>query len=237
MMGVEQMVPVRRCCALLALGMVVTCAVSPSEGGLPWFKRGEPKTGSKAWWDLRAAQPPGVRQREKFGKVWPPQARPVGPRQTFIHQYHDTHYWPFPYSEEDRNYVRAATDQFVSAGWVEATTLYDYHFENSNKLNRAGQMRLRWIMQGVPSRHRYVYVQSSLTSEANQSRMENVRADAMEMTAGSGNIPPIMQRVASPLGRPAVEIEQIRKLDMESTISPRISPPITGEQGGYGPGS
>lgn len=230
------MVPKKRTCALGAI-LIAGCLLSSTvEAGLPWSKRSDYKKGTPEWWAARAAEPSGVRQKTRFGKVWPPDPRPSGPKQPFVHKYYDSHYWPHPYLQQDRDYVRQITDMQVNAGWVSATTLYDYHFDDEGGLNRAGRTRLQWIIGHVPQQYRYIFVQTSRLPSVSKTRMASTQEEATILAAG-GDIPPITARVASPLGRPAEEVDRIRRRDLETLPPPRISPAITGASSGYGPGA
>lgn len=210
-------------CALIALVVLILTIPENAFAGLPWF--GRPRKASAEWWQERAGDPPGIRQREHFGRVWPPQARPTGPKSTFIHGYYDAHYWPYPYRQQDRNTVRGITEICAQSGWMTATTLYDYHFEDSGKLNRAGRMRLQWIVQNAPAQRRHAYVQAAISPQESQARLASVQNEAT-LLAGGGAVPPVDLRTTMPEGRPAVEIDRIRRQDLSTILDPRISSPI-----------
>jgi hypothetical protein len=203
--------------------------------GLSWFSgSGCNDCEREQWYAARANDPVGARQKYYKGKYWPPVPRPTGPAQLPTHQYHAAHYWPHPYQCQDRAYVRETSKRQTNNGWMAATTLYDYHFDaETHELNRAGEIRLRWVFENAPTDQRIAFVQNGRTTTISQSRMQSTREKASEMV-GEANVPPIVLRVCSPLGRPAGEIEQIRNAEMESLPRPRISDPIsaTGANGG-----
>lgn len=191
-----------------------------------------PKRWSAAWYAEEASTPIGSRQWFRFGKSWPPWPRPTGKRPQFTAVFHAAHYWPHPYSCQDQHYVRSIIDQQVSNGWVTATTLYDYHFDREkHELTQAGLLRLRWILDNAPANHRQIYVQHARVAVAQQIRMASVQTAAAEFT-GQGNLPPIVSRITTPLGRPAAEIVDIQQALENSVPIPRISPPSnTGTSG------
>jgi hypothetical protein len=170
-----------------------------------------------------ADSPVGTRQVYKHGKQWPPYPRPTGPEQPKWHQYHAAHYWPLPYVCADRAYVYEITQAQVNKGWETETTLYEYHFlEDNQSLDRSGRMRVEWILRHVPAPHRVIWVQTGDTPETSQIRLAAVQTAVSEMIGDSGDVPPIMLRVATPVGRPAIEIDMIRKSELSTIPEPRI---------------
>jgi len=182
-----------------------------------------PEVYSEEWWALEAQKPVGARQLEKRGKVWPPYPRPADDGgQQLSHEYHAAHYWPWPYFCDDRRYVRSLSDTQIGVGWMTETTLYSYHFaEETNLLTDAGRLHLRWVIENAPPQHRAVYVQAAESADASQARLAAVQKSAAEFAA-SGSVPPITLRVTSPLGRPALEVDAIRRAEIGSIPEPRI---------------
>ena len=222
---------------LLALGTLVP---SSGEAGIfpfPWHRNAPPRMTQRraereAEYAERACEPIGSKQFTKHGKQWPPYPRPTGPANPPSHLYHAAHYWPHPYTCEDREYVRALSGAQVSNGWVTMTTLYDYHFEpNTHQLNPSGRMHVRWILENAPARHRYIFVQAAVDQAGSETRVVTAKNEAVALV-GDEQIPPVMIRVASPVGRPAEEIDAVRRLERESTLKPRISPPVGGGTAG-----
>ena len=80
---------------------------------------GGPFPFSQEWYAERAGDPPGTRQIDSHGKLWPPYPRPVGRKQTKLHAYHYAHYWPYPQNCEDEAYVRNIID--LQAGTSQCT--------------------------------------------------------------------------------------------------------------------
>lgn len=179
----------------------------------------------EAYYASRACEPIGAKQVEKHGKLWPPFPRATGPANLPSHIYHAEHYWPHPYNCQDSDYVRTISAAQVSNGWVTMTTLYDYHFDDTQQLNEPGRMQLRWILENAPTRHRFAFVQAGIDNASSETRLAAVKAEATQLV-GADQIPPVLIRVTSPLGRPAEEINDIRKLQQKSIFKPIITPPI-----------
>ena len=190
-----------------------------------------PKWHSEEWYQQRACDPPGTRQVEKYGKQWPPYARPVGQGMTFWHKYHHAHYWPHPYNCEDRDYVHGVIQQQTNNGWEIATTLHDYHFDQeSNRLNTAGDAHLRWILMQAPAQYRTAYVSRGSSDVIGQIRLAQVQESAQALVGN--NVPPILLKHDAFLGRPAVEIDTLRRLELQSIPQPRLF--VIGSAGGGG---
>jgi len=190
-------------------------------GGAVSVIAGEPAPYSDEWWALRAQDPPGTRQVEKDGKLWPPFARPVGDKQHWVHQYHHAHYWPYPYNCDDEAYVRNIWQQQAVSGWVSATTLRDYHFDpETQQLNSNGRQHLYWIVTAAPVQYRTVYVAQGLSIEEATIRQANVERVSKELCADAQV--PVLLRHEMFRGRPAQEIDQLRRLELQSMPRPRL---------------
>jgi hypothetical protein len=220
----------------IALALVVSCgwsAVELAQAGGPWSS-GED---AEDWYAARSTDPPGARQRLWKGKLWPPIPRPTGRTQLPIHRYHSAHYWPHPYNCQDQEYVRALSQSQVNNGWVQATTLFDYHFdEETHQLNRSGRIQLRWILETTSPTHRRAFVQAGGSTEVSQARLESVKTEAVSMV-GAENVPPVLLRIASPDGRAARELNKIHEMQEKSTPKPRITNPLRNDAATVGSSS
>jgi hypothetical protein len=190
------------------------------------FSAGLLMAGDKSWWggdepEERYDDLPGARQKYRHDRMWPPFPRPTGKGQKYWSKYHHAHYWPQPYVCEDRAYVNNILDQQSHAGWGSATTLHDLHFDpETNRLNSAGETHLRWILNQAPVQYRSVFVAQSHTPAISQVRVDQVRLYA-EQICGT-NLPPIMLKHDVFPGRPAIEIDTLRRLELQSIPQPRL---------------
>ena len=216
------------------LTLVVLSVSQSASAGWPFFSDGGPKRGTPEYYQYRAADPPGARQKFLYGKVWPVSPRPVGPSQTFAHKYHTAHYWPHPYQCLDRQSVRTVVEMQVANGWKTGTTFYSYHFdEKTNELNSAGREHLRWLVHYAPERFRQAYVSNGTTPEASTARLMAVEREIANATGGTQTIA-VSPTYVEPLGRPAMEVQQILTGARDAALPPRIEYQSANSGGGAG---
>ncbi|MCA9081243.1 MAG: hypothetical protein KDA58_11840 [Planctomycetaceae bacterium] len=221
---------------ILVVCLLVTVLQSTGHAGWPFFSEDGLRRGTPEYYEAHANDPVGARQRYAYGLAWPPQARPCGPKQSCVHKYYASHYWPYPYHCQDRATVRSVMDTQVNNGWIEATTLHWYHFDPiTQDLNSSGKQHLRWVLSHAPVQHRQTYVASGTSSEENAQRMAAVEREAV-LLVGAEQMPSVLLRVADPSGRPALEVQNIL-LQAESGRNAPIIPFVaTGSGGGSGGG-
>lgn len=217
-----------RCCVEgLFAAAALSTGVAQAGGPFPF---------TQAWYEERATEPPGSRQIYKDGKYWPPYPRVMGPKQPFVQAYHSAHYWPHPYNCQDRADVNNLLEAQSGAGWAQATTLHDYHFdEDTQQLTDAGRSHLIWVMNSVPMQFRTVYVSQGTTAEMGQLRVTT--AEKFMQETGATNIPPVVAKFELFNGRPANEVDRLRTLELQSIPRPRLFLiGVAGRQGGGGGG-
>lgn len=223
---------------VLRLGVMVVSmagwgfAPQVATAGWPFFSDGGPARGTPEWYEAHAGDPVGARQKYYYGKMWPPQPRPVGPPQPMMHKYHAAHYWPQPYVYQDRAVVQSVMQTQVDNGWAGATTLYDYHFDKeSNSLNSSGQEHLRWLLTHAPMQYRQAYVASGIDSGVNSARVAAVEREIVAMLGQAPSIP-VLLRVGEPTGMPADSVRNIFQQAEAARSQPAI--PFTSALGGGG---
>jgi hypothetical protein len=207
--------------ALLFVGAIQGCSTGPTFfGHKDETSCHEP--GSDEWWAEKAALPPGVRQKYKKGKIWPARPRSTQPRQQFSHTYYSEHYWPLPYTCQDREAVWNFMDTQTSLGWQEETTIYDRDFDSTTEqLTKSGELHLEYILHVVPVERRSVYIQSTHDPVLDNIRTESVNA-VMARMCPDGSEVPVSVRDCQQVGRPASEVQQINTMYNTSTPSPRL---------------
>jgi hypothetical protein len=215
-------------CLLVAVGGGGIC-----RAGWPFWTENGVRRGSQEYYDMHAADPPGARQHYKYGKTWPPQPRPSGPHQLFVHKFHHTHYWPYPYSCQDQQSIASFIDVQIRNGWETATTLYDYHFDpETNELNSSGEKHLQWILTHAPLEHRQVHVCVADRPDQTTARTVSVERELAQMAGTEHGNVVVLTRVGDPGGRPGSEVQTIFKAYQEHMPPPILSQDSGSDQSG-----
>ncbi|HEX6984283.1 MAG TPA: hypothetical protein VF170_02850, partial [Planctomycetaceae bacterium] len=181
--------------------------------------------GRFGWWGRRGdGDDPdtgliGAEQKCHNGKLWPPYPRPHE-NADYCTQFHANHYWPHPYDCWDQAWVKNILAIQTANGWAQATTLCAAHFDpETHCLNDTGRLHLRWILHNVPAQFRTVYVEAG-DRHVSDTRRTSVESEAAVL-AGSAAAPIVVRPVMIP-GRPAVEVDAIRRAELSTQPSPRL---------------
>ena len=168
--------------------------------------------------------PPGGRQVEKHGLLWPPYPRSTAPKASVSTQFHHAHYWPLPYSCRDRAFVKEFMARQVRAGVTEHAALHDFHFHpETHELTDAGRERLRSAVLTAASAGTTspIVVAAGAQPEVGYARLARVQSAVAEL--GAPQLAPSVSLGHGPaIGRPAEEINRLRLDELQSTPQPRI---------------
>ena len=195
---------------------------------------GEPPRYSKEWWALRAMDPPGSRQKCKYGKKWPVYPRPTGKKQTLVHRYHTAHYWPYPYICLDRTSVNVTTELTAMSGFEDLTTFYPCHFvAEGSELNSSGRQHLYQLLTALPQERRQkLYV--ARDQHAVEARLASLEQAVVEMTGSSSQVA-ILPRDSVQQTQPANETERTYRMRLDSVPTPQL--PSMSQGGGAAGGA
>ncbi|MBA3311671.1 MAG: hypothetical protein M3552_12040 [Planctomycetota bacterium] len=190
-----------------------------------------PERWSDEWYAMNGG-PVASPQRYHAGKLWPPYPRP-SQRPQCSTLYHASTYWPHPYNCWDRAWVKNVLAVQTANGWMQATTLCGYHFDDETQmLNESGRNQLRWILEQAPPQFRTVYVQAATDRTSSQARQAAVETEAAEM-AGAASAPVVVRPVQL-AGRPANEVDALRRSELQTMPQPRIQMKTLGSESGDG---
>jgi len=202
-------------------------------GARNWRVWGDEDGEHGEWFDdVHDSGPVGSSQRYRKGKLWPPYPRPRENGE-WSTQFHAAMYWPHPYNCWDRSYVKNISATQIANGWAQATTLYAYHFNpETHQLNPAGLIQLRWILEQCPAQYRTIYVQSGNGGAVNEMRLASVQSEAT-LIAGVASTP-VQVRPLQLAGRPATEVDTIRRTELKTMPQPRVAVDRVGTGAGDG---
>jgi hypothetical protein len=198
-----------------------------------WGDEDDDDDGHGEWFDdVHDTGPVGSSQKCHHGKMWPPYPRPAENGE-WSTQYHAAMYWPHPYNCWDRSWVKQISAIQVANGWAQATTLCDYHFDaETHRLTPTGVMQLRWILEQCPAQYRTIYIQSGASGGVSEARLAAVRNEAAAMEGLA--VAPIQVRPVQLAGRPATEVDMIRRSELSTMPRPRVMVDQVGTGSGDG---
>jgi hypothetical protein len=203
-----------------------------ARGGRCVHHDGRVRRWSEEWYAIHGHGPVGASQKHRAGKSWPPYPRPLHNGECTT-QFHAAHYWPYPYNCWDRAWVKNVLAVQTANGWAQATTLCCHHFDaETNCLNDAGRIHLRWILHQAPPQYRTIYVDAGDSAEVSFARQSSVEAESATM-AGVGGAPIIVRPVQT-AGRPANEVDALRRAELSTMPQPRIQLQSVGTGAGGG---
>jgi len=130
--------------------------------------------------------------------------------------------WPEPFIHADWADVRAFTNAMVANGWRAQNTLGTHYFDpDTQLLNQAGQLKLRWILTQAPPERRTVFVLRATTPDANAARMKTVQEHVAAIVPEEMS-PPVVQTDVEPRGRSGAYIFAVDSMIRSSIPAPRL---------------
>ena len=178
------------------------------------------RRGSEEYYNARSCDPVGQRQRCKYGKIWPAEARPCGPEMTCAHKYYNASIWPYQYIADDRIAVQMTSQAQIANGWAAETTFYDYHFDQyTNELNSSGLGKLVWILNAAPPQYRRAFVAPAQLAGPEEIRMTEIQKEARRLSSEPLEVD---LRHSLSNGRPAQEVEAIFDALRKDPLPPKI---------------
>jgi hypothetical protein len=151
--------------------------------------------------------------------------------------YHRNKMWPEPFLMLDRQSVIAPFATMVANGWRRQNLLSDYHFdEETNQLNVAGEMKVRFILTQMPPSRRTIFVQRGLTPDVTAARIGVVDRAALRVTPG-GAMAGIVESDLPNDGWPADEVDSVARRYYKTQPDPRLKSVSGADQSSAGAGN
>lgn len=136
--------------------------------------------------------------------------------------------WPYPHVCSDRQWAVAPFETMVQNGWRRQNLLGAHHFdEETQRLTRAGELKVRWTMTQNPPQYRKLYVERSLDPSVTEQRIATARAFAAQASM-EGSEPVVAETHILSQGRPATSVVFEQKSFQENMI-PAVLPAPTGD--------
>jgi hypothetical protein len=143
---------------------------------------------------------------------------------------HQNQMWPYPYVCPDRQWTAAPFETMIHNGWRQQNLLGAHHFEaETNKLTRAGELKVRWILTQAPEAHRQVYVERDIDPAITEHRVSSALAFA-EIAAMDGQSPAVTDTHIVSQGRTAAAVDHVNQSYRENMM-PAVLPTSAGTAG------
>ena len=149
--------------------------------------------------------------------------------------FHRNNSWPEPFRTADRANAREAWCIMTDNGWKMQNTIGSILFDReTNQLNNAGDLLVKWIVTQAPQHRRAVFVYKGDSAEITATRVESVQAAVARHASGCAC--PVIITDTEPTGWSAAYIDSITQQFNATIPSPRL-PAAEGGAGGGGGGS
>lgn len=159
--------------------------------------------------------------------------------QTFWERVHVDFYrnntWPEPFLSADRAAAREPWCIMADNGWKMQNTIGTFLYDReTNKVNQAGELLVRWIVTQAPQHRRVVFVLKGDTADVTATRVESVQMAVAKYA--SGHVCPVVLTDTEPNGWSASYIDSITQQFNNTIPAPRL-PATSGGGGGGSSGS
>jgi hypothetical protein len=151
--------------------------------------------------------------------------------------FHRNNAWPQPFIVADRAAAREPFCIMENNGWRMQNTIGTFLFDaETQQLNRAGELKLKWILTQAPEHRRAVFVLQGDTPLDTQRRVESVQLAISKMIP-EGALPPVMITDEEPDGASGEYLDAITRSLQATLPPPRLPVSQNGGSGGGGGGS
>jgi uncharacterized membrane protein YgcG len=145
--------------------------------------------------------------------------------QTFWERVHVDFYrnntWPEPFQTADRLAAREPWCIQADNGWKMQNTIGTFLYDReTQRLNQAGELLVRWIVTQAPHHRRVVFVLKADTADATKTRVESVQQAVAKYA--SGHVCPVVLTDCEPNGWSAQYIDSITQQFNNTIPAPRL---------------
>ena len=131
--------------------------------------------------------------------------------------------YPEPFQTADRAAAREPWCIQTDNGWKMQNTIGTFLFDReTQRLNQAGELLVKWIVTQAPQHRRAVFVLRGETPEATTARSESVQAAVAKYANECGCVCPVLLTCVEPTGWPASYIDSITQQFNATIPAPRL---------------
>ena len=130
--------------------------------------------------------------------------------------------WPQQWVGYDRMSVCAPLSLQAEKGWHRMNLVGSYHFSaGTNKLNEAGEHKIRFILTKQPPERRIIFVERGMTQNMTAARVDAVQQSAVAMLPG-GALPEVAASNMILEGWPAEDVDATLRSFDKTRPDPRL---------------
>jgi hypothetical protein len=134
--------------------------------------------------------------------------------------------WPEPFVQADRELVIAPLIAMTNSGWQLQNTLSHHFFDSeTNRLTRAGQLKLHWILTQTPAHRRTVYVLRTPDPTNTEARLAAVQ-EQMQQLVADGPRPEVLVSDEAPAFGAGDYFDNVDRQLKASVPVPRLPPRV-----------
>ncbi len=149
--------------------------------------------------------------------------------------FHRNNAWPEPFQTADRAAAREPFCIMVNNGWKMQNTIGTFLFNaETQELNRAGELKVKWVVTQSPIHRRAVFVLVGDSPEDTQRRVQSVQGYISRLFP-EGNLPPVMITHTEPEGGSGEYFDTLNRAIQQSIPAPRL-PAAQGSSSASGAG-
>jgi uncharacterized membrane protein YgcG len=135
--------------------------------------------------------------------------------------FHRNNSWPEPFRTADRAVAREAWCIMADNGWKMQNTIGTFLFDReTQRLNQAGELLVKWIIVQAPQHRRAVFVLKGDTADATTARVQSVQAAVAKYSTGC--VCPVLLTDVEPTGWSAAYIDSITQQFNATIPAPRL---------------
>lgn len=128
--------------------------------------------------------------------------------------------YPEPFNYTDREATRTPFRIMVAKGWQLQNTLGAHYFNSdTQQLNRAGQLKVHWVVNEAPEQFRTVYVMRGEDTETTSIRVDAVQ-QAIARFVPNGALPAVVETGTELRGFPGEYVDDTYRKAFSSLPAP-----------------
>ena len=141
--------------------------------------------------------------------------------QTFDRQTKRSSAWPEPFRHADREAQKVPFQTMIENGWQVEHTMTEALFGSDNRLTRAGEKRVEWIVTQSPEEWRTVHVVRGNSVQATEARLDSVQQYVSRLVP-EGPMPAVVVTTKVPPSGSGEYLNEVHRMYRETLPVPQL---------------